>query len=290
MADATCVDEDGCAEPSLSTGAHGLCGFHYARHRRTQQGRHRRPCESCRELRFPDQLFDPRNQGKNKTTPVCQECRASRPGQEWCVPHKTFHPQWQFSVRRGRPSGLNDYCRAAKSDLTAGFQQAAVLCVGCQLFVHPVYLKDRYGGRARDRRPVCAACVDRRPQERWCSACFEWLPLTAFSLNSGGPHYHSACNVCRWFLRHNTTRETLLALQGSVKMECAVCRSRDDLVIDHDHGCCPGPNSCGACVRGLLCNGCNAAEGFLRTAVNAERLARYMRRTKQLQIPISDRE
>lgn len=28
-------------------------------------------------------------------------------------------------------------------------------------------------------------------------------------------------------------------------------------VIDHDHNCCPGRNSCGDCIRGIVCRDCN---------------------------------
>lgn len=77
------------------------------------------------------------------------------------------------------------------------------------------------------------------------------------------------------YLRHkfNMTLaqyEEMLAAQGG---GCAICGSTEPsrgsryygrFLIDHDHNCCPGPKSCGRCIRGLLCAACNFAIGALR--------------------------
>lgn len=44
---------------------------------------------------------------------------------------------------------------------------------------------------------------------------------------------------------------------------CQVCSSFNNLCIDHDHSCCSGETTCGKCIRGVLCNKCNSAEGLL---------------------------
>jgi hypothetical protein len=53
--------------------------------------------------------------------------------------------------------------------------------------------------------------------------------------------------------------------QGGV---CAICGDTNTngkaLSVDHDHECCPGDRSCGACIRGLLCAHCNFAVGMMR--------------------------
>lgn len=75
--------------------------------------------------------------------------------------------------------------------------------------------------------------------------------------------------------------DVLYEAQGGT---CAICHiatgARKRLSVDHDHACCPGPESCGKCVRGLLCTNCNRnVLGYLREDIDAlTRAIEYLRR------------
>jgi hypothetical protein len=61
---------------------------------------------------------------------------------------------------------------------------------------------------------------------------------------------------------------------------CEVCGTLEQLTIDHDHSCCSEKStSCGKCIRGVLCNRHNLAEGLLRgDPEDAYALAEYMKK------------
>lgn len=64
---------------------------------------------------------------------------------------------------------------------------------------------------------------------------------------------------------------------------CKVCGGTQKLVVDHDHNCCPEKGSCGQCVRGILCSGCNTALGLVKDdPARLRRLAEYLERSAGL--------
>lgn len=76
--------------------------------------------------------------------------------------------------------------------------------------------------------------------------------------------------------------DELLVSQGGA---CATCKRTPEevgrLAVDHDHGCCPGRETCGKCVRGLTCRSCNHALGLLED--DPERIGRlitYLKRSR----------
>ena len=53
--------------------------------------------------------------------------------------------------------------------------------------------------------------------------------------------------------------ERMLEEQGG---GCGICGTKEPggrgkFHVDHDHTCCPAEKTCGKCIRGLLCHGCN---------------------------------
>jgi hypothetical protein len=148
-----------------------------------------------------------------------------------------------------------------------------------------------------------------------CGHCRQEKPVEGFSANPRSPSgINSWCRECRaeaarvrkkrdpdWYRRYyakpenrqrkldsdrlwrygisNTRIDEMLTEQGHA---CAACGERIDrttLHTDHDRNCCPGRRSCGKCIRGLLCGGCNV--GIAMMADSPERLrsaASYLER------------
>jgi hypothetical protein len=119
--------------------------------------------------------------------------------------------------------------------------------------------------------------------KRVCAKCKKEKLLTDFS----PAHYR--CKECRRedskirYL-HNLSIEQYQELLISQGGRCAICGKVPEevykFVIDHDHTCCPGPISCGDCIRGLLCNKCNSGLGmFDDNLKNVLSAAEYLQRT-----------
>lgn len=130
-------------------------------------------------------------------------------------------------------------------------------------------------------RPHCAWCGTgeyRRTNALWpyiCRPCLDPIKHVVDRLKAHHvPHERAhqlltdpGCEICGTNLL-TTIRE---GGHGSL---------RSVLVVDHDHNCCPaGKTSCGRCVRGLICRGCNSAAGLLSDDPNTARaLGNYLDR------------
>jgi hypothetical protein len=71
----------------------------------------------------------------------------------------------------------------------------------------------------------------------------------------GKGNFHSRAS------RYGLGPEKLQKMIDEHDNRCAACGGIANLFIDHDHSCCEGKTSCGECVRGMLCMGCNLALG-----------------------------
>jgi hypothetical protein len=101
-----------------------------------------------------------------------------------------------------------------------------------------------------------------------CRLCEEVLPLNKYSdLNK------TYCKECSSFLghkrvlaRYRLTVDEYVNMLKEQNYVCKICGGKEDkrLSVDHDHSCCPGKETCGNCIRGLLCSYCNKTLGMAK--------------------------
>ncbi|WP_429387999.1 endonuclease domain-containing protein [Paenarthrobacter sp. TE4293] len=105
-----------------------------------------------------------------------------------------------------------------------------------------------------------------------CVGCEEWKPEDEFSRTAAaadGLNY--VCRACHALKRRKSVygldvddyAALLVAQDGRCKLCERLPSDGTSLEVDHNHKCCPGPVSCGHCVRGLLCQTCNKGLGLL---------------------------
>lgn len=70
---------------------------------------------------------------------------------------------------------------------------------------------------------------------------------------------YGGCKKHASWARHRVPPE--VANSWFANPRCEACGAANRLSVDHNHQCCPGSNSCGKCVRGLLCSSCNSTLG-----------------------------
>lgn len=130
----------------------------------------------------------------------------------------------------------------------------------------------------------------------FCRECDRYSPLANFHTRKSGRQagrptdalciVHVAERGARTERKYNVNYDQLLSEQGG---RCRICDKTEPggsgkFHVDHDHACCPGKsNSCGACVRGLLCTRCNAGLGMFGDSPELmERAIRYVSARREL--------
>ena len=76
---------------------------------------------------------------------------------------------------------------------------------------------------------------------------------------------------------YNITEGTLEQILIDQDHQCALCGTDQPgdkgWCVDHDHACCPGIRSCGACLRGIVCGPCNKGLGMFKDSTELLQMA-----------------
>lgn len=91
--------------------------------------------------------------------------------------------------------------------------------------------------------------------------------------------------------RYNLPPEVFDKMLFEQEGKCFICSVLFDYLtvdttpyVDHDHNCCSGKRSCGICVRGLICRGCNIMLGAARDNITTLRNATQYLETQKCKV------
>jgi len=140
-----------------------------------------------------------------------------------------------FSIRKASPDGFDAWCKECR---------------------HSYYVSRR-------------TLKTRKREENQCRKCWR-------TFDHDVPTY---CLDCRRALgsarnlsKYGLTTDDYIQMELDRNGLCDICKKpepyRKRLSVDHDHSCCPGSESCGKCIRGLLCTRCNQALGMFDDSVD----------------------
>jgi len=170
----------------------------------------------------------------------------------------------------------------------------------------------RKGGVKANETHICSQCKKDKfistPAYHLCSNCSETHQYYGYScgiceitcdgynnkLNWNSTYRMLVCSNCKGKIRKYHLNPTKLKEYLDVKT-CPLCdvvlkdgRGPNARVIDHDHKCCPRiqahkgfQQTCGNCLRGVICSNCNLAEGLVPEEAKewSERLVHWRQQT-----------
>lgn len=102
---------------------------------------------------------------------------------------------------------------------------------------------------------ICTGCKLDQPRDQFGPSADMWPERRQCK----------SCNRDKASVRKHGLTATQKAQIAAAQGGCRICGhpepSARGWVVDHDHSCCPGEQSCPKCRRGVICSWCNTVLG-----------------------------
>ena len=183
------------------------------------------------------------------------------------LPYSSFKATWQCQVEP-----KHEWV-AKVSHRTSGESRG---CPHCSAQLSS--LLPRRPRMAHSMAPEMVRQRETRKSKRWPEG-LDRKTVRELRRNSGLPQVDYLWN------RFRMTPDEFDRLWDAQGRACLICSKTESegitLCVDHDHACCPTTQTCGDCVRGILCRACNLALGFLEDDPDRlQRATTYLRQAE----------